>query len=498
MKVFRLANLVLAVLLLSWTANGYAAESPHSLSITILHVNDLHGHIQTTAKSGGAAYLAGLVEQHRSADPGGTVLLAAGDMFQGTPISNVFRGKPVVEIMNRLKFDAVTLGNHEFDWGWPELLKIMEQASSPYLAANLVNRDMSRPPKIKKSILLERKGVKIAVIGIITPETAFTTNPRNVEDFKFLQPESVLPKMVRVARAKGAKLIIVLSHCGLERDVKIARRVQGIDVIIGGHSHTAVTPPLVAGKTIIAQAGSNGLYLGVLKLEIDGKSGRVIDYSRDNLKSITASPGSPFDPEIEKIVSRYSDSIKNEFSRIVGESGVDLLRNSEGESNLGNLICDAMRSESGAEIAFYNSGGIRANIYHGKVRLEQAFEALPFDNVLVSMDLTGEQVKSILEKSASMEIGILQVSGLKYKINASKPKDGRVEDVTVNGSKLQPAKVYRIVTNDFLAAGGDRFLTFKEGKNIVYGDDVRESFIRYLEKRSPVAPRVEGRIVIAR
>lgn len=496
---------VFFVLLVFLSGNCFASEKS-AVSIKIIHLNDLHGHIQpavykTTSPpstTGGAAYFGAMIIREKSVNPEGSILLSAGDMFQGTPISNVFRGKPVTEIMNYLGFEAMTLGNHEFDWGWPELQKIRRQARFPYLAANLVNKNGSFVPEIERFICLEKKGVKIAVIGIITPETAYSTNPKNVKDFRFQEPEKILPGIISEARNSGARLIIVLSHCGLDRDRAIAGRVTGIDVIVGGHSHTAITPPFIANRTIIVQAGSWGNYLGVLDLELDASSGRVLTYSHDNLKPVTAGPESPFDTKIDSIVQKYSEKIKKEFSRVVGETKTDLLRSPDTESNLGNIICDAMRKEAAAQAAFYNSGGIRANIYKGKIRLEQAFETLPFDNLIVAMDLTGAQIMEILEHSAAREFGIIQVSGMKVKVNPGNPKGNRVGEALINNRKLDPERTYRVVTNEFLAAGGDRYVSFKQGKNIVYGDDVREIFVRYLEKNSPVSPRVEGRIIIVK
>lgn len=494
---------VFLVLLVFFSGNCFASGTS-VISLKIIHMNDLHGHLNPAvdktasaqSMTGGAAYFGAMVLKEKAADPQGAILLSAGDMFQGTPVSNVFRGKPVTEIMNYLGFDAMALGNHEFDWGWPELRKMESQARFPYLAANLANKDGSAVRGIKKAIYLERKSIKVAVIGIITPETPVSTNPKNVKDFKFQEPEKILPGLIGEARAAGASLVIVLSHCGLDRDRAIAERVPGIDIIVGGHSHTAVMPPSVAGKTIIVQAGSWGNYLGVLNLELDTATGKILKYSHDSLKPVIAGPDIAPDKKINEIIRKYSDKIKKEFSRVVGRTGTDLLRNPDGESNLGDLICDALRSDAAAQAAFYNSGGIRADIFKGKIRLEQAFEVMPFDNVTVSMDLTGARIREILEHSAGREFGILQVSGMKVKINPSNPKGGRVVEALINGRPLEPEKTYRVVTNEFLAAGGDRYVSFRQGKNIVYGDDVRDVFIRHLEKHSPVSPRVEGRIEI--
>jgi 2',3'-cyclic-nucleotide 2'-phosphodiesterase (5'-nucleotidase family) len=178
----------------------------------------------------------------------------------------------------------------------------------------------------------------------------------------------------------------------------------------------------------------------------------------------------------------------------VGETTVDLIRNYRGESNIGNLIGDAMREAEKADIAFHNSGGIRADVPAGKITLEQLYAVLPFDDVLMSMDLTGKQILLILEQNAAMERGVLQVSGLKVKYDLTRPVGKRVVKVEVGGRPLRPDKSYRVVTTDFVAAGGEKFATFREGKNVRYGDDMRDALVAYLKRHSPVRPEVEGRI----
>ena len=346
-------------------------------------------------------------------------------------------------------------------------------------------------------VLLERKGLKIAVIGITTVEAGYTTKPGNVRGLTFSEPRDVLPAIIKESKALGAKTIIVLSHSGLDADKKMAEEIPGIDVIVGGHSHTAVKTPVVVGKTIIVQAGCYGWYLGALKLKIDPDTGEILEYTgKRELRKVYAGPDDPADQKIADIVLRYHDRIKDRFSVKIAETAVDLVRNSRRESNIGDLICDAMKEAEQADIAFQNSGGIRANMPAGKITLEQVYAILPFDNILISMDLTGKQVLQILEQSALLEHGVLQVSGLKVKYDLTKPSGERVVAAEANGSPIRQEKLYRTVTNDFLAAGGDKFAGFKQGRNVRYGDEQRDVFIRYIKQHSPVRPEIENRIVI--
>jgi 2',3'-cyclic-nucleotide 2'-phosphodiesterase (5'-nucleotidase family) len=496
---------LLCIPMLFLFVSSLQARESTVIDLTILHINDTHGHILPhTRKSidrkrpvGGAEYLGKMISDERAKNPGGTLLLSAGDMFQGTPISDLFHGKPVIELMNDMKFDAMTLGNHEFDWGLDVLKDLKTIARFPFLSANIVNRNNGAPPWVKPYILVERQGLKIAVIGVTTPETNALTKPGQIGPYRFLDPEKALPEKIRAVKKEGARFVILLSHLGLEADIDLARSVDGIHVIVGGHSHTAVKTPVSIGDTIVVQAGCCGHYLGALKLQVDKDTGRILQHTQKReLRKVLSGPDDPHDEGARKIISKYHDQIKEEFGRVVGNTAVDLVRHPYHESNIGNLVCDAMRAAPGADIAFQNNGGIRTNISKGKITLEQIHTLLPFDNLLISMDLTGGQILKILEQSATLEHGILQVSGLRVVIQKGKPAGTRVQQVFVGDRPLDPKKIYRVTTNDFLAAGGDKYATFQEGKNAVFGEAIRDGFIKYLREHSPVNPRIEGRIVI--
>jgi 2',3'-cyclic-nucleotide 2'-phosphodiesterase (5'-nucleotidase family) len=192
----------------------------------------------------------------------------------------------------------------------------------------------------------------------------------------------------------------------------------------------------------------------------------------------------------------YREKTAAKFLQVVGETGVALTRHADRESVLGDVIADAMRESAHAEIAIQNSGAIRADIPAGRITMEQVYTALPFDDVLVAMDLSGAALLGLLEKSISRDKGILQVSGLKVSYDVVGAGGKRVKEVRVNGAPLEASRMYRVVTNDFLAAGGDRVSGFRSGRNVTYGAAVRDAFIAYLKRHSPLTPRTEGRIVI--
>ncbi len=529
----RSCKLMLALLtMLLIVASGLFAAEPATTLLTILHVNDYHGRVKPfldrtidpQEQVGGAAYLAAMIREARAKNPGGTLLLAAGDMFQGSPVSNLFHGAPVMEVMNEVRFDAMTLGNHEFDWGMGALTRLRKEAHFPFLAANIIDSKGNLLPGIKPYTILQRGHTKVAVIGLTTPETAYITKPDNLKALSFLSPEAVLPSLIQEVRQQGASIVILLSHLGLDADKKLAAVVPGIDVIVGGHSHTEIPKPLRvrmnfhglaransssehgeregeagyprAGVPVIVQAKAYGVYLGVLELIVDKATGRATGFTGSSgLRLVSATPQNRPDRKTALIVKKYDDRVKQKFAAIVGETSVDLTAQSGKESNLGDLVTDAMRSATGNQIAFQNSGGIRANLPAGKITMEGLYTTLPFENVLVSMELTGRQVKEALEQAGTMEFGGLQISGMTITYDLKKPTGERVAKAEVGGEPLDHDRTYTVTTNDFLAAGGDKVAALKEGKNIGYGGTLMDALVEYLKKRSPVSPKVEGRIL---
>lgn len=471
--------------------------------LTILHLNDVHGHILPFQEKtvhqpdpvSGAAALATMIERERDRNPEGTLLLSAGDMFQGATISTVFHGRPVLDIMNHLRFDAMTLGNHEFDWGRAVLAELAAWARFPFLSANLKDQEGRYLPDVKPYVLFSRKGVCIGVVGITTRELGHRTKPSNVADLTISDPAAVLPAIIEDLRDQGAQLLVVLSHCGLRADEELAAKVPGIHVIVGGDSHTVLHNPEKVGDTIIVQAGYHGIYLGVLDLQFDPATSRITRYTeKDELKLVLSTPTSPTNPRVASIIREYEARFDAKFNQPIGWTSVDLVREPYAESNLGNFVADAMRETTEAQVAFQNGGGIRTDLYQGPITLGQIYTALPFDNYLVLMDLTGEQIHEILEQNAALSSQILQVSGLKVSYDLSKPVGRRVIQAFAGSEPLDPGKVYRVVTNDFLAAGGDHFKTFKEGKNGTARESLRDVVIDYTAKKSPIGTTTENRI----
>lgn len=474
-----------------------------TLSITILHTNDMHGHLTpevdkslapATQKVGGAAYMSGLVRQKRAQHPGHTLLLDAGDIAQGTPISNLFSGRPTVEFMNHLGYDAGTIGNHEFDWGPATLAALIHDAKRPIVCANLVEvATGAAPAGVKPYIIKQIDGVNVGITGVVTPSTPNMSFKQNVSPFRFENEVQTLKTLIPRMRRNGARVIIVLSHLGLKEDKALAEQVPGISVIVGGHSHTALKDPELVNGTVIVQAGKYMRYLGCLDVTLDRKSGKVIDYTRkDELVPVLDLKISP-DPVVAGLIARYQARIGPAMDQVLGQAAQDLTRTpaaGQGDSILGDVVTDALRTKVDADVAVYNAGGIRSDFNKGPIKVSDVYTLLPFDNYLVTLKLTGDQLLRLVAQGVGDSHGTIQVSGLTFRIGAG----GRPYDVKVGGQPVDPAKTYRVATVDFLAEGNDGLLVFKEVKDRVYDELARDVFTGYVKKSTPLNAPQTGRI----
>lgn len=482
---------------------------PKTETIAILHTNDMHGYVEPelirvgekSFESGGAANIAGHIAAFRKEYGGKVLVLDAGDTWQGTFVSNKSRGAVVTEMMNIAGYDAQALGNHDFDWGQEVLKERAAQAKFPFLAANIVEESSGKIYSGAKPYLVKSVGgVKVAVLGLGYPGTPAINKAANVKGLKFLPGPETAAQYVPALR-KEADLVVVLSHLGLGDDEKLAASVEGIDVIVGGHSHTEIRNTKRVGNTIIVQAGSKAKFLGRLEIVYDREARKITRHTTsDELLSVVSGKIAP-DPQVAALVTKYAKEAQAIMDRPLGETLVDLEQCYEGECPLGNLIADAMLTaqQAGprpADAAMHNNAGIRSRIPKGPVTYGQLYAVLPFDNVLAAVDLTGEQVPRILEKTVGgSRTSNMVVAGMSYTFDRSKPVGERIVTVTIGGQPLDAKKLYRIQTIDYLVGGGDGQDTFKEGKDIAYGDPTVDVVAEYIQKHSPVSPKVEGRIV---
>lgn len=507
-------------------AQGAALAKEYQL--TILHTNDHHGHFQKfdpypMVGVGGLAAQSTLVNIVRAEveSAGGHVLvLSAGDVNTGVPESDLLDAEPDFQLMNRIGYDAMTLGNHEFDNSLEVLMKQKGWAKFPFLAANIVKKgteDVLFEPYIIKDV----DGLKVAILGLITEEIPILVLPDNIKDLEFKPVIETAKKYVPELQEK-ADLVIALTHIGLydadsdqTGDVQLAQAVPGIDVIVGGHTHTDLEAPVVVAETLIVQADAYSEKVGRLNIVVDSDTDTVKDYSfelmpvngkkriKHNGKSYYQYTGTGVveDSEILEAMTPYLQGADEMLKKPVGTAVVELVGGKSvsrsQETNLGNLITDAMRAKTGADIALLNGGGIRAGIAPGVITYRDVLSVQPFGNTLTEIMMTGSQIVEVLNLSAS-KVGsgaFMQVSGLKYTYNQTEAK---IETVTVGNAPIELEKIYKVVTNNFAASGGDGYSMLKPLAQYDTGYVDADATMEYIRKNGEVDPKIEGRITLVK
>jgi 5'-nucleotidase / UDP-sugar diphosphatase len=476
--------------------------------IQLLHTDDIHGHLDadivqsanasSTFRAGGLAQLAGQVGLFRGRAPQRTLLVDAGDAWQGTFISNANKGEAITKAMNFMRYDALAVGNHEFDWGQDVLAQRAKEATFPFLAANVIETRTGASPSYLKPFVVKDLGIaRVGIIGLTNPGSATIVKATSVSGLQFRPAaESVRPLIAEVQ--KQADIVVVAAHVGLIDAVQLARDVPGIDVIVASHDHLPIQTARVEGRTTIVNAGAYTQYLGRLEIVVDRATRKMKDAIRGGvLIAIAANPSVKPDPEIAKLVDERRADGEKYTSRVVGRT-TEPLSNVREETGFGNLITDAFveygRQQGWkTDVAFYNMAGVRASFPAGQLTFGQLYEALPFSNTVVNVDLTGENLREIIDRAACVT-GRLHMAGVvvSFRFDAGLPNC--VKSITVGGAALDPARNYHVATIDYLLLGGDGHATFKRGTNVIYGDVEVDVVAAYITSHSPVSPKVEGRL----
>ncbi len=556
------AGLCLSILIVI-ALTGLASSSPDPLEnetqvVQILAINDLHSHLeppQGTVKvgynsscqpvqveAGGVEYLATHIKGLKATNPE-TILVSAGDNIGASPlISALFHDEPTIEALSMMGFDYSAAGNHEFDEGASELLRMQYGCCHPatgcqdgerfvgagfrYLTANVVNETTNEtlfPPYAVRNV----QGVPVAFIGISLKNTPAIVVPSGVKGLKFIDEAEAINSCIEVLKDQGVETIVVLIHngglsaglpnegmkpCEPVEDI-VNRTDDEVDLFITGHSHQAYITT-IDGR-LVTQAGWEGNFITDIDLVISPVTKDVVEVIA---KNVAVTRDVPKDPGVSELVEKYSDLMGPLANEVIGAVTADISRNSteSGESALGDLIADAQlcatSCNEGAVVAFVNPGGIRTNILFnktagdekpGEVTYQEAFDVQPFDNSLIVMNLTGTQIDSILEEQFdnpnSGQNRILQVSkGFSYVWSKSAPPGSRVDITTtkIDGIPIDPEETYRVAANFFLAEGGDGFVTFKVGVDRICGITDLQALLDYLEEFSPASPPPMDRISV--
>ncbi len=502
-KTFLAILLNLAMLASLMAAAGACGES--SAKLTIMHTNDARSHLDNIARLATA-----IAEARDEAGPDNTLLLDAGDVCGGALYYNLYKGQADTWFMQKLGYDAMCPGNHEFDDGAGTFSDFIESVSFPVLCANFDfsgEEDMAQEPAAWT--IIEKDGKKYGIFGLTTPETAEISSPGT--GIVINDPIAAAKQAVTELQAQGINKIIAVTHLGWDEDLALAAEVSGIDIIVGGHSATVPeTYPAVISThnapTLVVQAGEFRDYLGRLDVVFD--SSGILQSWQGELIAIDETIKE--DTAIAAKLVEYQEPVAELMNNIIGHTNVFLdgekanLRSME--TNLGNMIADAILDKTksaGAAIAILNGGSIRASIPAGDISLGQVIEALPYENYLVVIDLSGEQIITALENGVSQVEDVAgrfpQVAGLRFTWNPDNPAGNRITSVEVkNGNSYSPieaAATYRVAINNFLYQGGDGYSVFQNGTSYTNAGFIYyEILAEYIKNYSPLAPQIEGRI----
>jgi len=527
-------------LLASAAALALIAGSAEAFSLDVLHVNDFHSRIEpinafdsTCAAAddaagkcfGGVARLATMINGLRGeirAAGGNVLVLDAGDPYQGSLYYTTYKGKAEAEFMQAIGFDAMAVGNHEFDDGPEGLANLLDIVTFPVISSNLdVSQSNVLAGRIAKHAVVEVGGQRVGIVSALTRDTIEIASPGPTVIFQ--EEIEALRAAVADLEGQGVNVILALTHVGLPADLEIAAQVAGIDAVIGGHSHTYLSasdpkrhgayPTWVTqddGTAVpVVQAYAYGKYVGHLTLEFDD-AGRLLHAGGDTrLVDASVAP----DPTIAARVAELGGPIEELKARVVATTAAPIDGSRENcrarECEMGNLVADAILARvagQGVQIVFQNGGGLRASIDAGEVTMGEVLAVLPFQNTLATFQLTGAGVLAALENGVSDVEGgagrFPQVAGLRYAFDPAAPKGARVSEVMVREGDgwvpLDPARVYGVAANNFMRAGGDGYRVFaREAVNPYdFGPDLADVLADYLAANAPFAPALDGRITV--
>lgn len=499
-----------ALFILTDCSSVYVSNEASSASLTILHWNDFHAQnvpmkisrktasgTDTSYFVGGTATLLGYIDSLKRGRTD-VAILNAGDDFQGTPISSITYGRSQIELMNIISPDAVTLGNHEFDYGIDSLRVNIARAQFPIVCANIFDSTTSTTLVPPYSVLSINE-VKLGIIGLTPPDLEILTIKQNLRGLRLIDVDRAIEAAVQELRNEHQPdLIVVVSHMGLDKDTLLAGRRNDIDIIVGGHSHTILSQPVKKNRTIVVQAGSRGQYLGKLDLVVDLRGDSVVRYYGELIETridavtpnpIAAARVQELEATVDATLSEVIGTLLTPWDRRAGRKE---------ESNLGNWECDVVREAANTDIAFLNSAGIRKNLDAGPITVRDIWEINPFGNSLVTFMVRGDTLRKMIEWQAGIRSReFLQVSGLRYVYDSSKPKGHQLISLEVNGKSVIDTAQYTIATNNYVASHIAEF--FGIAQNAVNLSDTgsidRDVFIAHIRNHKVISSTVEGRIV---
>ena len=493
---------------------GTSEDLEHKI-VTLLFTNDLESTYDPVEafwrddmeQIGGIAELATLIDNKRKSETN-VFLFDAGDIFTGV-LAKLTKGEISFELMNTIGYDAMTIGNHEFEFGWKELAKQKSRAAFPVLGANLFYKDTDIP-FAQPYCIIERSGIRIGVIGVLGQDAATALNPPNIAGLDVYDPKEVVSELVQKLRPE-VDLIVVLTHQGktapmqtddeahpeihrgIDAEIELAGAVEGIDVIFSGHADAGTEKPFVhpTNGTLIMQTYGQGFHLGYLQLKIEKESKNISEHTGYLIPvdSRSLKPHKGVIAKLEKYRSRHS-----EIYEVIGKTSARLSRAYNRESDLGNLFADLHRKEGNAQIGLYPSGGIRRDLDAGDVTIQELLDVWPFLDTVQTVKISGSLLVEVIEQGLSLDRGIMQVSGIKVSYDLQRPIGSRVLEITVGNKPLNNAEFYTLATGSYIVNGGDNYPQFRGLEMVSLGRPFSEVLKSYFKETDVVSVPERGRL----
>ncbi len=533
-KIFLPIVCILSLILVSCAGISANASNPKNENkLVILHTNDHHGHPLAfydypCPDQGGLPARATFIKSVRD-EYSNVLVLDAGDINTGRAESNFFDAQPDIIGYNYIGYDAMAVGNHEFDPSPAKMQKQIKSSKFPWLCAN-ISKDGKPLAGIEPYIIKNVNGTKVAILGLIDPNTYMTGNPQNIKDIEFADPVETAKKLVPILKTK-ADIIVALVHLGTYNpfftkekatgSVLLAQEVNDIDLIIDGHSHTKMKEPLEIEnkyskkKIPIVQVGCWGLYVGKAILTLDEQKKissmnwepcpiNVQYVEKKDGKKITLYAGEKIekDPVLLKKLSKYKEKVDAFLSKKIGvaKETFSNKESREKETALANMVCDGQMwylnsiGIKNVHFFFQNGGGIRTTLGKGDIQKSTIYEILPFDNTIVTLKIKGEDLLKFFEQAAT-NIGKGAMPQISKEVNLV-INSGKLVSATIDGNEIHAERFYTIATNSYIAAGGDGYSILKEKGFDNYDTSVmqRDAIIEYISAQKEIIPKTDNRI----
>lgn len=492
--------LKLILLILFFVSNQLLGDE----KIVFLFYNDFHAQnlsfredvkVKISPLVGGAATLGAYISRYREKYGPNVCLVNAGDDFQGSPVCSMTEGQSQIEILNLIRPDVMTLGNHEFDYGRDGINRLLEQAQFPIICANCLDKKMNRP--LTPPYLIKKFGnLRIGFIGLVIPRMHQLTLSKNVEGYVFLDPKAILIEYTEILKAQ-TDIIVLVSHLGHRSDISLAKKSTGFQVIFGGHTHKSFFKPLIYNDVLICQAGAKGRYLGILELWVSREQRKITRYKM-RLITTFIDEITP-DSTILALVNTLEKPVEEKLSRVIGELKSPWINtNLRTGSNIAIWMADAIREHARTDIAFINSSGIRKELPAGKITVRDIWEIEPFSNTITTFTVTGKELKHILKTNHFGSGKFLVPSGMRYHWVFDEKKGNRIHDIQIGGRPIDMQCEYTVSSNNFLT-GEMKFkktfdISYENRKILNTGVLIRDVMIAKIEHVKTIESKIDFRI----